>query len=70
MKPLDQEIGMPLPHFLILLLAVIITAGITIGLAITARVELTSLMLVALVAATIAHLVTRYRTDRRPRDDH
>ena len=48
---------MPLPHFLILLLAVILAAGLTIWLVTAIGVPLYVSGLIALSAAAIAHLV-------------
>lgn len=53
---------MPLPHFLILMLAVILAAGLTIWAASAVGIPLFALALLALAAAGIAHLSTR--------DDH
>lgn len=55
---------MPLPHFLILILAVILAAGLTLWAASAAGVPLFALGLLALAAAGIAHLTTR---DHHPR---
>lgn len=60
---------MPLPHFLILLLAVMAGAGLTIWLAIGAEIKLTLLTLVALGAATVTHLLTRHRSPRHSREE-
>lgn len=50
---------MPLPHFLILILAVILAAGLTIWAASVVGIPLFALGLLALVAAALAHLGTR-----------
>lgn len=50
---------MPLPHFLLMLAAVIISAGITLWLASTFGVPLFALGLLALMAAAIAHYAAR-----------
>ena len=55
---------MPLPHFLILILAVILAGGLTIWLASAAGVPLFVLALLALLGATIAHLTMRDRHHR------
>ncbi len=47
---------MPLPHFLALLFAVVLAAGLTIWAASAVGVPLFALGLVALMAACIAHL--------------
>jgi len=49
---------MPLPHFLIMILAVILTGGLTIWAASAAGVPLFALGLLVLLAAAIAHLST------------
>lgn len=53
------EDDMPLPHFLILILAVILAAGLTIWAASAVGIPLFALGLLALLAAAIAHLTTR-----------
>ncbi|HWL58770.1 MAG TPA: hypothetical protein VNQ78_19125 [Paracoccus sp. (in: a-proteobacteria)] len=53
------EDDMPLPHFLILIFAVILAAGLTIWAASAVGVPLFALALIALMAAAIAHLATR-----------
>ncbi|SMO53095.1 hypothetical protein [Paracoccus laeviglucosivorans] len=50
---------MPLPHFLILIVAVILAAGLTIWVASAAGVPLLVLGLLVLMAAAVAHLATR-----------
>ncbi|MDT1063850.1 hypothetical protein RM190_18460 [Paracoccus sp. CPCC 101403] len=50
---------MPLPHFLILVLAVILAAGLTIWAASAVGVPMLALGLVALMAAAVAHLAMR-----------
>lgn len=57
---------MPLPHFLILVLAVILAAGLTIWAASAVGVPLFALGLLALVAAAVAHLTAR---DRHSHED-
>ena len=47
---------MPLPHFLILILAVILAAGLTIWVASAVGVPLVVLALVLLMAAGVVHL--------------
>jgi hypothetical protein len=53
------EDAMPLPHFLILILAVILAAGLTIWAASAIGIPLFALGFLALLAAAIAHLTTR-----------
>jgi len=53
------EDDMPLPHFLILVLAVILAAGLTIWAASAVGVPMLALGLVALMAAAVAHLAMR-----------
>ncbi len=55
------EDAMPLPHFLILILAVILAAGLTIWAASAIGIPLFALGLLALLAAAIA--------DLKPRDE-
>ena len=50
---------MPLPHFLLLLLAVVLAAGVTLWVASVAGLPLAGLGITALVAAAAAHLATR-----------
>lgn len=50
---------MPLPHFLMLILAVILAAGVTIWMASAAGIPLFALGLVALLAAAVVHLTAR-----------
>lgn len=50
---------MPLPHFLILMLAVILAAGLTLWAASAVGIPLFALGLLVLAAAGIAHLGTR-----------
>lgn len=50
---------MPLPHFLILILAVILAGGLTIWAASAVGVPPLALGLLALAGAGIAHLTTR-----------
>lgn len=47
---------MPLPHFLLLILAVILAAGLTIWAANAVGIALVMLGLLALVGAALAHL--------------
>jgi len=56
------EDDMPLPHFLLLILAVILAAGLTIWVASAVGIPLFVLGLLALLAAAVAHLGMR--------DDH
>lgn len=50
---------MPLPHFLILIIAVTLAAGLTIWAASAVGIPLFALALIALMAAAIAHLAMR-----------
>ncbi|HRM74248.1 MAG TPA: hypothetical protein PLI13_06020 [Paracoccus sp. (in: a-proteobacteria)] len=50
---------MPLPHFLLMILAVILAAGLTIWAANAVGIPLVALGLLALVGAALAHLTTR-----------
>ncbi|QRZ13977.1 hypothetical protein JWJ88_04770 [Paracoccus methylovorus] len=50
---------MPLPHFLILILAVILAAGLTIWAASAAGIPIVVLGFLALLAAAITHLTAR-----------
>ena len=50
---------MPLPHFLILILAVILAAALTLWIASAAGVPLMAMALVILMAAGIAHFAMR-----------
>ena len=50
---------MPLPHFLLLILAVILAAGLTIWVASAVGVPLFVLGLLALLGAAVAHLGMR-----------
>ncbi|SFA44705.1 hypothetical protein SAMN04487972_103253 [Paracoccus halophilus] len=50
---------MPLPHFLLLILVVILAAGVTIWMANAAGIPLFALGLVALLAAALVHLSAR-----------
>ncbi|MFT4012907.1 MAG: hypothetical protein QM682_05780 [Paracoccus sp. (in: a-proteobacteria)] len=50
---------MPLPHFLFLILAVVLAAGLTIWAASAVGIPLFVLALAALMAAAIAHLAWR-----------
>lgn len=50
---------MPLPHFLLLVAAVILTAGATLVLALIMGVPLQALALAAGIAAVVAHLSAR-----------
>lgn len=59
---------MPLPHFLMLLAAVVLAAGLSLTLALAAGVPLSVLGLAVLVAALAAHLLARM--DRAPRGPH
>lgn len=57
---------MPLPHFLLLILAVILTAALTLGLSYAAGVPQIALALLALFAAAVLHLsVRRSREDSK-----
>jgi phosphate/sulfate permease len=53
------EDNMPLPHFLLMILAVILAAGLTIWAANAVGIPLVALGLLALVGAALAHLTTR-----------
>ncbi|WP_196216712.1 hypothetical protein [Paracoccus shanxieyensis] len=50
---------MPLPHFLILILAVILAAALTLWIASASGVPLMAMALVILMAAGIAHFAMR-----------
>ena len=50
---------MPLPHFLMLVLAVIVAAGVTLILAVSLGVPLPVLALGTVIAAAVAHLSAR-----------
>ena len=50
---------MPLPHFLLLVAAVILAAGVTLILALAMGVPLPALALAAGIAAVVAHLSAR-----------
>ncbi|MFO1138854.1 MAG: hypothetical protein U1E41_07255 [Paracoccus sp. (in: a-proteobacteria)] len=50
---------MPLPHFLLLILAVILAAGVTIWAASAVGIPLVALAMLALVGAALAHFGTR-----------
>jgi hypothetical protein len=50
---------MPLPHFLMLVAAVIVAAGVTLILALSLGIPLQVLVLGTAVAAAIAHLSAR-----------
>ncbi|WP_170295199.1 hypothetical protein [Paracoccus aestuariivivens] len=50
---------MPLPHFLILIVAVILTGALTIWIAASIGIPLYVLGVVALTAAAIVHFATR-----------
>jgi len=52
---------MPLPHFLMLIIAVILAAGLTIWAASAVGIPLFALGFLALLAAAIAHLSMRDR---------
>ena len=52
---------MPLPHFLLLVVAVILAAGLSLLLAVAAGVPLPALALGAAIAALVAHLMARSR---------
>lgn len=56
---------MPLPHFLLLVAAVILAAGATLVLALAMGVPLQALALAAGIAAVVAHLSARI--GNRPR---
>lgn len=49
---------MPLPHFLMLILAVVLAAGLTIWAASAVGAPILVLALLALMAAAIAHLMS------------
>lgn len=57
---------MPLPHFLIMLCAVIVMAALTIWASLQAGIALVVLLLVALSAAVLLHLGQRGHHDPRP----
>lgn len=50
---------MPLPHFLLMITAVILTAALTIWATVSAGVPLAALALVALTGAAVLHLSMR-----------
>ena len=50
---------MPLQHFLLLILAVILAAGLTIWVANAVGIPMAALGLLALVGAALAHLTMR-----------
>ena len=50
---------MPLPHFLMLIVAVILAAGLSLVLAVSAGVPLPVLALGAVIAALVAHFMAR-----------
>lgn len=50
---------MPLPHFLLLILTVILTAALTLGLSYVAGIPQIALALLALCAAALLHLSVR-----------
>ena len=50
---------MPLPHFLLMIAAVILTAALTIWATVSAGVPLAALALVALTGAAVLHLSMR-----------
>lgn len=58
---------MPLPHFLLLLVAVIAAAALTIWAAFSAGVPVIVLGLVAVVGAMLSHLATRLEPEQRNR---
>lgn len=50
---------MPLPHFLLLIAAVILAAGLSLWAALAVGVPLAAMGLGALIAAALAHFATR-----------
>lgn len=66
---LNRHIGrkeinyMPLPHFLLLILMVIIAAAFTLWISFSAGVPLVALLLPALMAAAAMHLTIRKNQD-------
>ena len=50
---------MPLPHFLLMLAAVILMAGVTLWASISAGVPLAAVGLIALTGAAVLHLSMR-----------
>lgn len=54
---------MPLPHFLLLILMVIIAAAFTLWISFTSGVSLIALLLPALMAAAVAHVTIRKNQD-------
>ena len=58
LTPTEND-DMPLPHFLILILAVILAAALTLWIASAAGVPLMAMALVILMAAGIAHFAMR-----------
>lgn len=59
---------MPLPHFLMMLAAVVAAAAVTLWLAISLGIPFGALALVALVAAAVLHFA--WPADAWPADDH
>lgn len=50
---------MPLPHFLLLILAVVLAAAVTLWASLAAGVPLLTLLLIALTGAVLLHFSTR-----------
>ncbi len=56
---------MPLPHFLLLLVAVIVFAGLTIAVGVGLNAPLASLGIIALLAAAGLHYLARHAHDEK-----
>ncbi|WP_182912726.1 hypothetical protein [Paracoccus onubensis] len=55
---------MPLPHFLLLIFMVVMTAAATLWVSLTAGVPLLTLLLIALTGAVLLHFSTRNGHDQ------
>lgn len=60
---------MPLPHFLMLVAAVIVAAGVTLVLAVSLGIPLPVLALGVVIAAAVAHLSARIGSGPRQTPD-
>jgi hypothetical protein len=56
---------MPLPHFLLLMIAVLLAAALTLWISVAAGVPEVALALIVLSAAALVHLGHRNRHDHR-----
>ncbi len=56
---------MPLPQFLLMLVAVIIAAAVTVWVALSAGMPPLALGLIALIAVAVLHLALRDKSDPR-----